>query len=84
VRVPLIPGFNASAGSLRAIGRFVADLPGQVRQVDILPYHTLGRAKYAALAKPYPWDGHQHLSDEEVEALAGELRAMGLVVTVGG
>lgn len=84
VRVPLIPGFNASAESLRAIGRFVAGLPGPIRQVDILPYHTLGRAKYAALAKPYPWDGHQHLSDEEVEALAGELRAMGLMVTVGG
>ena len=84
VRVPLIPGFNASTESLRAIGHFVAGLPGQVRRVDILPYHTLGRAKYAALAKPYPWDGHQHLSDDEVETLAGELRAMGLVVTVGG
>lgn len=84
VRVPLIPGFNASAESLRAIGQFVAGLPGPIRQVDILPYHTLGRAKYAALAKPYPWDGHQHLSDEEIETLAGELRAMGLVVTVGG
>jgi len=84
VRVPLIPGFNASAESLQAIGQFVAELPGHVRQVDILPYHTFGRAKYAALAKPYPWDGHQHLSDEEVETLAGELRAMGLTVTVGG
>ena len=27
VRVPLIPGFNASAESLRAIGQFVAGLP---------------------------------------------------------
>jgi hypothetical protein len=52
--------------------------------VDILPYHTLGRAKYAALAKPYPWDGYARLTDEEIEGLAGELRGMGLVVTVGG
>jgi pyruvate formate lyase activating enzyme len=84
VRVPLIPGFNATAESLRAIGAFVAGLPGHIRQVDILPYHTLGRAKYAALAQPYPWDGHARLTDEEVEALAGELRGMGLTVTVGG
>ncbi|MCX6030668.1 MAG: glycyl-radical enzyme activating protein [Chloroflexi bacterium] len=84
VRVPLIPGFNASAESLRAIGQFVAGLPGNVVQVDLLPYHTLGRAKYAALAQPYPWDGHARLTDDEVEALAGELRQSGLVVTVGG
>jgi pyruvate formate lyase activating enzyme len=84
VRVPLIPGFNATAENLAAIGRFVIGLPGKVRQVDLLPYHTLGRAKYAALAQPYPWDGHARLTDEEVEALAGELRKTGLTVTVGG
>jgi len=84
VRVPLIPGFNASAESLAAIGRFVVGLPGHIQQVDLLPYHTLGRAKYAALARPYPWDGHARLADEEVESLAGELRGMGLTVTVGG
>jgi pyruvate formate lyase activating enzyme len=84
VRVPLIPGFNATAESLRAIGRFVIGLPGNVRQVDLLPYHTLGRAKYAALAQSYSWAGYARLTDEEVEALAGELRGVGLVVTVGG
>jgi pyruvate formate lyase activating enzyme len=84
VRIPLIPGFNASAESLRAIGRFVAGLPGNTTQVDLLPYHTLGRAKYAALAQPYPWEGYALLTDAEVEELAGELSRMGLAVTVGG
>jgi pyruvate formate lyase activating enzyme len=84
VRVPLIPGFNATVESLAAIGAFVAGLPGNARQVDLLPYHTLGRAKYAALAQPYPWEGHARLTDDEVEALAGELRRIGLSVTVGG
>jgi pyruvate formate lyase activating enzyme len=84
VRVPLIPGFNASAGSVRAIGRLVAGLPGRVDRIDLLPYHTLGRAKYAALAQPYPWEGYARLTDEEVEELADELSRMGLAVTVGG
>jgi pyruvate formate lyase activating enzyme len=83
-RVPLIPGFNASADSLRAIGRFLDGLPGGVRQVDLLPYHALGRAKYAALARPYPWEDHARLTEVEVEELAGELRGMGFAVTVGG
>jgi pyruvate-formate lyase-activating enzyme len=62
----------------------VADLPGNIARVDLLPYHTLGRAKYAALAQPYPWEGYDLLTDAEVEGLAAELTRMGLAVTVGG
>jgi pyruvate formate lyase activating enzyme len=83
-RVPLIPGFNASAESLRAIGRLLAGLRGRIERVEILPYHTLGRAKYAALAQPYPWEGIARLTEDEVQELAGELSRMGLAVTVGG
>jgi pyruvate formate lyase activating enzyme len=84
VRVPLIPGFNATPENVRAIGCFVAGLPGEVRRVDLLPYHTLGRAKYAALAHPYPWEGVARLTAEEVEELTDVLRDMALNVTVGG
>jgi pyruvate formate lyase activating enzyme len=83
-RLPLIPGFNATPQSVEAIGRFLAGLPQGVRQVDVLPYHTLGRAKYAALAQPYPWEGHAHLAEDEVEQLVELLRRMGFAVTVGG
>jgi pyruvate formate lyase activating enzyme len=84
VRVPLIPGFSAAEESVRAIGRFVAGLPRQINRVDLLPYHTLGRAKYAALAQHYSWEGVARLAEEEVEELADVLRGMGLAVTVGG
>jgi pyruvate formate lyase activating enzyme len=84
VRVPLIPGFNATPENVRAIGCFVAGLSGEVRRVDLLPYHTLGRAKYAALAQPYPWEGVARLTAEQVEELADVLHRMGLDVTVGG
>jgi pyruvate formate lyase activating enzyme len=84
VRVPLIPGFNASTESVRAIGELVAALDGRVARVDVLPYHTLGRGKYPALAQPYPWEEHGRLTDPQVDALAEELRGFGLAVTVGG
>jgi pyruvate formate lyase activating enzyme len=83
-RLPLIPGFNATVESVRTIGRFVAALPGDINRVDLLPYHTLGRTKYAALALPYPWEGVARLTAEEVEELADVLRRLGLDVTVGG
>jgi pyruvate formate lyase activating enzyme len=84
VRVPLIPGFNATAESVHAIGGFVAELPGAVERVDLLPYHALGRAKYAALARPYLREGAAPLTENEVDELADVLRGMGFAVAVGG
>jgi pyruvate formate lyase activating enzyme len=84
VRIPLIPGLNADVQSVAAIGAMVAELPGAVASVDLLPYHTLGRAKYAALGRPYPWEGHARLPDEEVAACAKILRSFNLPVTIGG
>jgi len=82
VRVPLIPAFNASEESIHAIGAFAREL-GYAR-LDLLPYHTYGRSKYAALAVPYPWQGYERLTERQVEALAAVLRDLGLSVTVGG
>ena len=84
IRVPLIPGFNADAASLTAIADFVAGLPGPILPLDLLPYHTLGRAKYAALGRDYPWQAHPRLTEAEVAALAGVIAGRGLRVRVGG
>jgi pyruvate formate lyase activating enzyme len=84
VRVPLIPGFNATEGSLRAIAQFIANLAGPVRGVDILPYHTFGRSKYKALGRSYPWAGHDRLTEQAVEDAVGLMKSYGLNVNVGG
>jgi len=46
LRIPIVPGVNDDAENLRAAARLAASLPG-VRQVDLLPYHDLGRHKAA-------------------------------------
>ena len=84
VRVPLIPGFNASVESVQAIAEFVRALDGPVKAVDLLPYHTLGKAKYKALGRDYPWQAHDRLTDAEVEVLARVVESYGLPVTIGG
>ena len=84
VRVPLIPGFNASVESIRAIGEFVAGLEGYVPPLDLLPYHMYGRPKYTALGLPYPWQDHERLTDRQVKELADVLRGLDLNVTLGG
>ena len=84
IRIPLIPGFNATPAALGAILDFVGSLPGPVLGVDLLPYHTLGKAKYAALGREYPWRDHARLLDGEVKQLAQLAASTGLKVTVGG
>ena len=84
IRVPLIPGFNATESSVRAIAEFVQSLNGAIQTVDVLPYHTLGRSKYPALAREYAWAGEQRLTEEQVEVFVGIVESYGLVVSVGG
>ena len=53
-RVPVIPGFNHTEAEMEGIFRFA--LSHGVRRVDLLPYHTLGRGKYAKLGREYALD----------------------------
>ena len=85
LRIPLIPGFNATASAAAAMARFAANLPGPVKGIHLLPYHTLGKAKYSALGREYPWDGHHRLTPTQIKALADSAaEAGGLPVLVGG
>lgn len=51
IRVPLIPRINDDEENLRELSDFVKRL--EVGRTYILPYHTLGVAKYAALDREY-------------------------------
>ena len=84
VRIPLIPGFNADPASLRTMAAFIRDLGAAVQRVDLLPYHTLGKAKYRALGRPYGWADHARLTDAQVQACVASVAACGLPVTSGG
>lgn len=88
VRVPVIPGFNADAASLTAIAAFVLSLGRRVSEINLLPYHTLGKSKYQALGRDYPWCDQPRLPDAEMQrlaaAVAAEVAPAGLPVRIGG
>jgi pyruvate formate lyase activating enzyme len=64
LRLPLIPGYNDSEAEARAIYNLMREI--EVMEVNILPYHGLGREKYARLGLTYPLQDHPvHLSDPE-------------------
>ena len=82
IRVPVIPGVNDSEAAIRRI--FELATSHHVRQVDLLPYHTLGVVKYRQLGIPYPFDHLTAMRKEVIEPVCEIGRAYGLSVTVGG
>ena len=83
IRVPVIPGYNDDEANLEAAARFLAHLQG-IRQVDLLPYHHTGEAKFARLGKTYALSGTTTPTPQRLEALAAIFRARGLATTLGG
>ena len=65
VRRVLVPGVTDSEEDLRRTGEFIRSL-GNVARVEVLPYHTLGVAKWKALGLEYPLEGVRPPTDAEV------------------
>ena len=80
LRLPLIPGLNMTGDNLQRTAALAVDLGASVRSVDLLPYHGLARAKYAALGHNHLWGDHDPPTDEDVEAVAGLFCSYGLNV----
>jgi len=81
VRVPLIPGFNATREDVEAIGDFVLSLIS-VKEVNLLPYHELGSSKYGMLEREYGFGGAPPLTAERVEEFRSHIESCGLVCTI--
>ncbi len=56
IRHVLVPGVTDDEPSLRALGQFIAEIRS-LRAIDVLPYHTMGIAKYRELGIPYRLEG---------------------------
>ena len=83
IRVPVVPGFNATEGEILEIARFAASLPG-VERLHLLPYHRLGMDKYAGLGRDYTLSSVQPPSNELMQRLMDAASVTGLRVRIGG
>ena len=52
IRIPLIPGINASVSDMAAIADFVATTGG-IQAVEFMPYHGMAQGKYKSLGLVY-------------------------------
>jgi pyruvate formate lyase activating enzyme len=77
VRFVLVPGLTDAPEDLEGVARFAAGL-GNVRRVDVLPFHQMGRFKWRALGLRYELDDVRPPPADAVERACGVFRAAGL------
>ena len=82
VRIPVVPGFNDSPEVQRRMFGFLVKLPSAV-EVELLPFHRLGSAKYTGLGREYHMDSVQSLRREDLNAAVQMGREMGLSIRSG-
>jgi pyruvate formate lyase activating enzyme len=81
VRVPIVPGYNDTAENLQATGAFLVNL--NLREVNLLPFHRLGRSKYEQLGLHYKYAQISPPSGEVMQSYQGIFEDKGLHCYVG-
>ena len=66
IRHVLVPGITDDDGALLRLKAFIDGLK-TVEKVEVLPYHTLGIAKYRALGMEYPLEGVRPPEKERIQ-----------------
>jgi len=84
VRVPIIPGLNDSKDNISNTIKFVASLRGNIKRVELLPYHKFGESKYERLGRKYPLKGLKIPSDEHMQNIKRTMEGYGLNIQIGG
>ena len=56
VRHVIVEGYTDGHRDLEELGKFIGSLKN-LKALDVLPYHTMGKEKYRALGMEYPLDG---------------------------
>ncbi|MGN0157936.1 MAG: pyruvate formate-lyase-activating protein [Brotaphodocola sp.] len=67
IRHVVVPGITYEQSQLYRLGRFLGTLHN-VKALDILPYHDMGKIKYKNLGIPYPLEETKPLTKEEAMA----------------
>jgi pyruvate formate lyase activating enzyme len=79
VRFVLVPGLTDDPANVEAVAAIAASVP-TVERVEVLPFHRLGAAKYAALGLSYPLADTTPPSVAVLDRVQAQFRSHGLTV----
>jgi len=77
IRFVLVPGWTDDLAEVDRLAAFIAELPN-VKRVDVLPFHQLGRFKWEKLAMPYELRDTEPPSPKKTQEVIARFQAHGL------
>ncbi|MBE5906853.1 MAG: glycyl-radical enzyme activating protein [Lachnospiraceae bacterium] len=85
IRIPVIKEVNGNREAMADILRFLKEKQIQVAQVNLLPYHNTGSAKYARMGIVYPGENLHAPTAEEMDTFVALFKENGYhKVYIGG
>ena len=86
IRIPLISEVNASEENIATTAAFLTSLDRQPEEVDLLPYHDIGKGKHERMGTVYNPDGLSLSTPTKdvQDRCVRQLTAAGLKVKIGG
>ncbi len=84
IRIPLIGGVNDTSQNIEQTAKFISELAGEKKEVNLLPYHNIAQNKYMKLGKS---DDFERLLEPDRNVLASTISTFneyGIKATVGG
>lgn len=83
-RIPLIGEVNDTEENIELTAKYVAGLPGEIRSIHLLPYHTIAQNKYNKLGKPGEFENLlEPTKESQARAIAIFLKH-GIPASIGG
>lgn len=73
IRYVVIPGITDGRRDIDALAALVQSLPGEAA-VELLPYHTFGRKKWAELGRPYLLEGVSAATTQDIFKVQARLK----------
>ncbi|MBW6490524.1 MAG: glycyl-radical enzyme activating protein [Lentimicrobium sp.] len=84
IRIPMIGGVNDTDENIEQTARFISELAGESKEVQLLPFHNIARHKYQKLGIK---DKSEKLREPDKKALAAaveKFRQYGIKAGIGG
>lgn len=82
VRIPVIPNFNMDEESIGNIIQHLKSL--KISEVDLLPFHQLGKQKYNFLGLEYELKDLKPVEEENIEWIKNAFKKEGISLCIGG
>lgn len=82
IRIPVMAGINDDDENINSTIDFIKTL--NIEQVNLIPYHDMGKDKYGRLGLEYKLKDLKKPSEERVEELKAKFEKSGFKVKIGG